>query len=378
MNKQKVLVVGSGYAGRGHAEAFRYVGAEVVGMVGRTAEVVKTVASEMGISHAGTSLTEALEACRPDIVAIATPGGAHFEPIMEAMDKGCHIFCDKPLAETAERARILCDNARTKGIKTAYAASYRYMPAVLYAKELIAEGTIGEPQEAEFISHFDLDPNIPFGWSHRLAMGGGRLNNNFTHLLSIATHVLGEKILTITGEVRNDMPRAPIVEGVHNFIERRKFIPKDLNDPSLKWADVDAEWSYTVQATIEADYPSKNPVSVLFKHGGLHPRFHEDHSAIYGSEGGIYIKGHYGNGPLYLHSREDGWKEVPVPDRIVKDLPDIADDTQRNWTHLADKLVADIEGRSSEPYQTFRDGCMYQEIIEIIRSNGTRIDFRSS
>ncbi len=376
MKKLKALVVGSGYAGRGHAEAFRYVGAEVVGMVARTRSVVESVAKEMEIPYFGTDLTDALEACEPDIVAIATPGGAHFEPILEAIEKGCHIFCDKPLVETAERARILYDKAKDKGVKTAFAASYRYMPTVLFAKELVANGSIGEPQEAEFISHFDLDPNIPFGWSHKLAMGGGRLNNSFTHLLSIATHVLGEKILTVSGEIRNDMPKAPIVEGVHNFIERRKFIPKDLDDPSLKWGEVDAEWSYTAQATIEPDYPSKNPVSLLFKHGGLHPRFHEDYLAFYGNAGALYIKGHYGGGPLYMHSKDDGWQEMDIPERIVKSLPDIEDDTQRNWTHLAGKLVADIEGKPTEPYQTFKEGCLYQEIIEVIRSNGSRIDFK--
>jgi len=76
-------------------------------------------------------------------------------------------------------------------VKTAYAASFRYMPHVLFAKRLVAEGAIGEPQEVECISHFNLEKDIPFGWSHRAEQGGGRLNNNFTHKLSIVTSVIG-------------------------------------------------------------------------------------------------------------------------------------------------------------------------------------------
>ncbi|MFA0183230.1 gfo/Idh/MocA family oxidoreductase, partial [Vibrio cyclitrophicus] len=91
--------------------------------------------------------------------------------------------------------------------------------------------------------------------------------------------------------------------GVHNFTERRNFIPKDINDPNLEWRACDVEWSYTVMAQIESRIPAANPVSVLFKHGGLTPRFNEDHIVFHGSQGSIYIKGHYGDGPLYL------WKE---------------------------------------------------------------------
>ena len=50
MNERiKVLVHGTGFAGQGHADAFRFVGAEVVGMVGRTASVVQEVTEKMGM-----------------------------------------------------------------------------------------------------------------------------------------------------------------------------------------------------------------------------------------------------------------------------------------------------------------------------------------
>lgn len=374
--KKRVLVLGTGFAGQGHAEAFRTAGAEVVGIVGRTERVLKEVAEKLNIPYNSTSWTEALEVCKPDIVSIATPGGAHFEPIMEALDAGCHVYCDKPLAISSEEAELMYKKAKEKGVKTAFAASYRYMAEVQHAKKLIADGVIGEPREAEFISHFHLDPHIPFGWSHTKQQGGGRLNNNFTHLLSIATYVLGENILSINGQVRNDMPKAPIVKGVHNFMTRSEFIPKDLNDPNLKWGEADVEWSYTVMAQIESRYKAAQPVSVLFKHGGLTPRFNEDHIVFYGEKGAIYIKGHYGKGPLYLLTDRGEWEEVETPKDIIDSIPNIEDDTQRNWTILAEKLVKDISGEEVESYQTFYDGYRYQKIIDIIRENNLGNDVR--
>ena len=374
--KLKVLVCGTGFAGQGHTKAFRDASADVVGMVGRTESVVRDVAEKLGIPYAGTDWEQALRDCEPDIVSIGTPGGAHVEPISQAVDYGCHVFCDKPLTASGSSAKALYEQAVAKGVKTAFAASFCYMPQILHAKTLVADGAIGEPLEAEFISHFNLERYIPFGWSHRSEAGGGRLNNNFTHMLSIATSVIGEKILAISGEVRNDMGKAPIVEGVHNFKTRRDFIPEDINDPNLQWGETDVEWSYTVLAQLESRSPTTNPVSVLFRHGGLHPRFNEDHIVFYGSKGALYIKGHYGSGPLYLYANNKDWQEIPLPQEIASSVPDIEDDTQRNWTYLVREFVKDIQGIPVGPYPSFREGSQYQQIIDLIRKNDRWVDVR--
>ena len=369
----KVLVHGTGFAGQGHAEAFRYAGAEVVGIVGRTPSVVEKVAKQMSIPYSGTDWQQALKDCKADVVSIATPGGAHFEPIKQAIAAGAHVFCDKPLTADGETAAELHRLAEAKGIKTAFAASFRYMPEVLHAKRLVTEGVIGEPLEVECVSHFNLERDIPFGWSHRREDGGGRLNNNFTHKLSIVTSVIGEKILSIMGEVRDDMGRAPIVKGVHNFKTRREHIPDDLNDPSLEWGESNVEWSYNVTAKLESPF-AKNPVSVLFKHGGLHPRFNEDYIAFYGSKGAIYIKGHYGSGPLYLYGADKSWNEVSLPADIAANVPNVEGDTERNWRYLIRELIKDIKGEPFSPYQTFKEGAQYQLLIDIIRQKGNWTD----
>ena len=374
MNKEPtVLVYGTGFAGQGHTEAFRYAGAKVVGMVGRNKTVLTQVAKDLAIPYAVTDWPEALEHCQPDIVAIGTPGGAHVEPIEQAIARGCHIFCDKPLTHDGESAKRLHLLAEEKGVKTAFAASFRYMPHIIHAKQLVAEGLIGEPLEVECISHFNLERDIPFGWSHRAEQGGGRLNNNFTHKLSIVTSVLGEEIVAVMGEVRDDLGKAPIVEGVHNFKTRREHIPDDLEDPSLKWGQSNVEWSYTVLAKIASKLATK-PVSVLFRHGGLTPRFEEDHIVFYGSKGALHIKGHYGSGPLYLYRADKTWEELALPAGIKADVPDVEGDTERNWRYLIREFVKDIQGESVAPYQTFKAGSQYQQLIDIIRTNNNWVD----
>jgi predicted dehydrogenase len=374
MNKKlKVLIFGTGFAGQGHADAFRSAGAEVVGIVGRTPSIVSDVAKKMAIPYFSIDWQEALQTCQPDIVSIATPGGAHFEPIKQAIEFGCHVFSDKPLTDTGVTSAVLYRLALEKNVKTAFAASFRFMAHILHAKSLVANGEIGEPVEVECISHFNLERDIPFGWSHRKEDGGGRLNNNFTHMVSIVTSVVGENILSIMGEVRDDLGRAPIVEGVHNFKTRRDFIPKDLNDPDLQWGESNVEWSYTVMAQLESPF-AKKPVSVLFKHGGLTPKFDENHIVFYGTKGAIFIKGHYGMGPLYLCGQDGIWQVLPLPQNIIDALPKIDGDTERNWHFLAREFVKDIEGKQFTAYPTFKEGSQYQQLIDLIRKNNNWTD----
>ncbi|MCC1491802.1 Gfo/Idh/MocA family protein [Cognatishimia sp. F0-27] len=372
MSGLRVLVAGTGFAGKGHAQAFRAAGAEIVGMVGRTDHVVRDVSAELSIPCAGTDWPAALAALKPDVVSIATPGGAHYEQIKEAIAAGCHVFCDKPMTTDGASATALHELAQAKGVKTAYAASFQYTPSVQHAKRLIATGAIGEPTEIESISHFNLERGIPFGWSHRAEEGGGRLNNNFTHSLAIAQTLIEGDILQIAGDVRDDLGRAPKVEGVHDFTKRRAFIPENLDDPALEWGESNVEWSYTVMARLRSPLARK-PVSVLFKHGGLVPRFHDDHIAIYGTKGAIFLTGHYGAGTLYWHDGSS-WIETPTPDDIAQSVPAGLGETEQCWHVLTAIFVRDIDGQDVPAYPTFAQGALYQRLIDHIRASGNWTD----
>ena len=123
---------------------------------------------------------------------------------------------------------------------------------------------------------------------------------------------------------------------------------------------------------------ASKPVSVLFKHGGLNPRFHEDHIVFYGTKGAMYIKGHYGHCPLYTWSQKDKtWQELPLPQDIVDNQPKVEVDTELNGQYLVREFVKDIKSEKFEPYQTFKEGSFYQELIDLIRQNSNSIDVRN-
>ncbi len=367
--KLRAVILGAGFAGQGHALALRDCGVEIAAMTGRTRAVVEKVAGEMGIPVASTDWRATLAETRPDIVAVGTPGGTHLEMAGAALDLKCHVFLDKPQATTAAEAKQLYLRAGAAGVKTAYAASYRYQPAVLFARELVASGVIGDLHETECVSHYNWPKLTSFGWAHRLDTGGGRLNNNFVHKLAIVLNVTGGTVLAAMGDTRNDLRRVPVGEPVHDFRNFTKMALTAEEAARCDWRDVDSDWSYTVLARLGASGGDwRDGVSAVFRHSALRLGRMEGYVAFYGEKGTLHIDGAYAQGRIFLgHSKED-WREVPVPRRIIEGLPAIADDTQRNWTQLAREFVADIRGEGDAGYLKFRDGWLFQEAIDIVRS----------
>lgn len=74
-------------------------------------------------------------------------------------------------------------------------------------------------------------------------------------------------------------------------------------------------------------------------------------------------------GPMFLKTDGPTWEELAIPTDILDGLPDEEDPTERNWMQLAREFVADIRGEAHPRYLTFRDGWIYQELIDVIRSN---------
>src|SRR5688500_8246824 len=103
------IVIGAGFAGEGHTIALRECGVDVQAICSRTPSAVQAMADKLGVPTPSTDWRQTLDEIKPDIVAIATPGGTHEEMVVAALERGCHLYCDKPLAPDARTARRLAD-----------------------------------------------------------------------------------------------------------------------------------------------------------------------------------------------------------------------------------------------------------------------------
>ena len=76
----------------------------------------------------------------------------------------------------------------------------------------------------------------------------------------------------------------------------------------------------------------------------------------------------------YIYGDNKEWQEVPLPAEIAADVPNVEGDTERNWRYLIRELVKDIKGETVPPYQTFKEGSQYQQLIDLIRKNDYWVD----
>lgn len=79
-----------------------------------------------------------------DAVAIATPISTHYDLAHEALSRGKHVFVEKPLAHSAERAQSLVDQAQRAGLTLMTGHTFLYSPPVIRVRELIESGTLGK------------------------------------------------------------------------------------------------------------------------------------------------------------------------------------------------------------------------------------------
>ncbi|MGA3017609.1 MAG: NAD-dependent epimerase/dehydratase family protein [Bryobacteraceae bacterium] len=151
----KVGLVGAGYVAAHHARALRslpYV--EIVGIADPDAERARKLAEQFSIPHVYASL-QAMAEARPDVIHVLTPPATHAALVLEALDMGCHVLVEKPMAETAADCDRMIERAREKGLVLSVNHSARMDPIVLRALELLRSGALGEITGVEFLRSSD-------------------------------------------------------------------------------------------------------------------------------------------------------------------------------------------------------------------------------
>ena len=129
MADKRVLVVGLGNMGMSHALAYtRIPGVAVVGVCTRHIDDM-TLPEALAGAEKFKDFDTALAALKPDIVSINTLPDTHADYAIKAMEAGAHVFVEKPLAESVERAQDVVDTARRTGRKLVVGYILRQHPS---------------------------------------------------------------------------------------------------------------------------------------------------------------------------------------------------------------------------------------------------------
>lgn len=192
MKKFRVGVVGLGM-GRLHVSDYQKHGmAEVVAIADTNEERLAAVGNEFKVPGRHTSLEEMLEKSEPDIVSVATPNYLHKEQTIAALEAGCHVLCEKPMAVNAADGEAMIRAAEKAGRRLMINFSFRFTPASWFMKRRIEEDMLGEIYFARTV--WLRRKGLPGfgGWFGQKQMsGGGPLIDLAVHRLDLALWLMG-------------------------------------------------------------------------------------------------------------------------------------------------------------------------------------------
>ena len=197
----RVGIVGYGVMGRAHSYAYRAAPMIRPGdtrfvpvvVAGRHEGAVAAMASACGIDEWVTDWRRLVERSDVDVVDICTPPGTHAEIARAAAAAGKAVICEKPLATSYADAASARDAVMAAGVHHAVGFNYRKLPALALMAEMVARGDLGDVQlwRATWLSDEFVDPSIPFDWRFDATMGGTTIADLGSHLIDLATWMLG-------------------------------------------------------------------------------------------------------------------------------------------------------------------------------------------
>jgi len=142
----RVGVIGCGIMGSAVARVYAMLDSvRLVALADVREDAVNALGDELDVAARYTDYRRMLERESLDAVSVATPDAAHTEPVLAALEAGCHVLVEKPLATRQAQAEAICRAVAQTGRKLQVAYNHRWLAPYHKVKELAASGELGDP-----------------------------------------------------------------------------------------------------------------------------------------------------------------------------------------------------------------------------------------
>jgi myo-inositol 2-dehydrogenase/D-chiro-inositol 1-dehydrogenase len=371
MKKINIGLVGYGFMGRTHSNAFAQVRhffdlpvTPVLKTVcARNRARAEAFAATWGYESVATDWRTLVESPEIDLIDIASPNDTHAEIAIAAAKAGKMVMCEKPLGRNAAEAEAMTAAVEKAGVANSVWYNYRRVPAVTLAKQIIEEGRLGRifHYRAKFLQDWTISTELPQGgeglWRLDASVAGSGVTGDLlAHCIDTAIWLNGG-IEEVSGATETF-----IKSRKHNLTG--KVEPVNIDDASLFLA----RFRNGSLATFEAT------------------RYARGHKALYtfeinGEHASIFWDLHDLHRLQYFDHKDEGrvrgWRSVHITDSdhpYMKRwwVPGLQIGYEHTFIHqAADFLAAVNEGKSAAP--TFRDALETDYVTDaVLQSAATR------
>ncbi len=197
MNTKKIrfAVIGFGHIGKRHAEMIkRNSDAELVAVADSNFQLKEVAEKDFGTIFF-SSIEELLNAnLEIDVVNICTPNGLHASQSLLALDKKCHVVCEKPMGLTKADCEQVIFKSLNVGRQVFCVMQNRYSPPSAWLKSLVTENRFGKIFMVQVNCYWNRDDRYykKGGWKGLYNLDGGPLFTQFSHFIDIMYWLFGD------------------------------------------------------------------------------------------------------------------------------------------------------------------------------------------
>jgi len=182
----------------------------VAGLADNRPEAAERLLAGLGLSGKAVSgirifadYREMITVMRPQVVAITTPSGSHYQMGLAAIEAGAHVIIEKPLTLSLDEADALLARAREKNVQLVVGHIYRYFPIVATLAEEIRSGRHGRVLFGDVKVRWGHDQAYydQAAWRGTYAQDGGAVMNQSIHALDLMTFLMGSDIVSAKGSL---------------------------------------------------------------------------------------------------------------------------------------------------------------------------------
>jgi len=183
----RIGFIGTGGIAQLHMRNLQHIGgAQVVGMFDVAPERARSAATMFPGCQVYDSHQALLQQARPDAVYVCVPPFAHDRQELDAAAAGVHLFVEKPIAVTVEKALEIEEAIRRAGVMAAVGYNWRWLDITDRTRSLI-EGRAIAMALGYWLGGM---PGVP--WWRRKDQSGGQVVEQTTHIFDLARYLLGE------------------------------------------------------------------------------------------------------------------------------------------------------------------------------------------
>jgi len=178
---------------------------KVTALSRRSMAAAKTSATEHRIPLAFDSVADLCHSPEVDAVLVTTPNALHLADVLDAVDAGKPVLCEKPLGLNADECRQMVKAARHKGVLFGVAHVFRFNESLRGLRDWVAAGVIGRPVFARSEFSFLADPSHPRKWLYDAKLAGaGPIFDVGVHCIDTLRYILQDEVVRVSASAVSD------------------------------------------------------------------------------------------------------------------------------------------------------------------------------